>query len=415
MSDNSGEQDGINFQAFTVERIDEQFDEIKNSIKPDWSHKKIMKELHRILVNRMMVTNIYDKDSQHVLLYRVTVEYDGFDPTAAKSYSYPPNPKMGRANLKGSPVLYTSIDPVSAIAEMKGAIKEGEWFHISKWELNFYNDLYAHTLVLNPATSEDGHFLSPLTRTLNQQIRGMVSKIPLKFQDGFLYAVQKMGELYATPNKSMYHITSAYSHSILYTLREQNFDMPLIVYPAVENDQSSVNYAMHPSLADSSMMQLKEVYQVALKENKLKEEGHLKLSINRRGIFGEGKFVKWQAVFFEIVSIDYENIEIATYNKTKFKGEEANVLRINNTDTTVKDWVDGSIYGDEFQRLIADQPMYEEAENPLNSDVKVYEYGLILELNHGNQVETEEGMSCIWRVLIPVKWKKEYQDIEEKD
>jgi len=416
MSSQVKTREDFKFTAFDVETVDKQFQEVVETITPDLGHEEIMKKFHKILHNRVMPAVVYGADSPAMTVYRVTPIYDEFDPLKKSCYSYPPNPSQGRANIEGSPVFYGALDPMTAILEMKGTIAEAEKFYISKWKLDFKSDIVVHSLLMNSQTIQQDHVLNGLSGKHHEQLKQMVGHptIPEKIQDGYIHAIEKMGDLFTTKGDSLYHITSAYSHEIMYTVRGKGVSIPIIAFPSVENKQNSVNWAIHPTIADSEHMKLMEVYEMSIKENLMEEdEPTLRMSIHRRGIFEEEEFQRWEGTRFTVLDIDFSEMQLYTYNETLLRGEEVKDLEINKSGTTVEKWLNKMMNTDDFYDYLSQLPVENDSEEGiLSSAVHTYEHQIILQLDHGNQVQTENGMSCIHRLLIPFKWTKRFTPID---
>ena len=404
----------MEYTVFDADTIREQFDRIRKELTEDMSSEEINKQFHKILVNRIFPSLTYDKTSPNMIVYRVTKFFDGFDETMRSSYSYPPNPSVGRANLVEKPVLYTSLDPVSAVTEMKNSIAFGEKFYISKWEICFNKDVIAHWLIINSTTISSKEVIGEISNEQRNKLGSIVQKIPKKFQEGFLLSIEELGNLYSAPGNKLYHITSAYSHHLLYNARDKNVFIDMLVYPSVENSQTSINLAIHPNLVDGDQMQLKEVYEVSILENTLKteENGHVKLDIHKRGVFRDGTLTKWEVPTFDITGIDFESLELKTYNKSLLKGEEASLKIINNGQSTVKDWLTQSINSEQIRSKAFKVVKLEDFNFPLENTVFVQDIEMHTTLNHGNEIETPNGRSCIQEVRLPFKVRMWYREQE---
>lgn len=400
-----------NFEVFTKEIIDKQFEEIKKICTVDLEHKELMALFHKTLVNRIMPAMIYDQDSYGPTIYRVTKVYPGFDPSIKRSYSYPPNPSRGRANIAGHPVFYASLDFMTALAEMKNNIEVGEIFYVSKWKLKFNQNVFAHHLILNSETVKEGHQLNGIAKNHHNQLSGMVAGVSEELSNGFTYAVEKIGDLYLSPNDEMYHITAAYSHELLYSDQEK-IDIPIICYPTVENHQNSINWAIHPRFADSDNMQLEEVFELSFSENKIKETGQLKFNIHRKGHNRDNEIQDWKVPSFEITEMGFEDLQVFTYSKELYNSIEATQLIVGNDNTPLKIWIERTLRTKDFYDYLYLQDASNEHENVITASELNYGDTIIVEIDNGAaEIITPKGKTYIHRLAIPLKWKKSYTEI----
>ncbi len=413
-TNSSMEKKSPQFSISTNDNVDEQFRIIIESIHKNMPDPEIMKSLHEKLVNRVIPTISYNESHEGLILYRITKikGFNDFNPKTKSHYSYPPEEycKRQRVNLPRHPVMYTSIYPTTALAEMKGSIEVGEKFYISQWKLNFKERLVFHDLTLNSQAKLEGHILHDYIEPLATGLRNIISKVPQQFSEGLNYPVEKLGDLFTTPNEDYYHITSAYSHLMLYNMRKIGVKFDAITYPSVQ-DNSSLNIAFHPTVADSDLMQLEQVFEVTMVENTLSDEnGGVKINIHKRGIFGDQIFIRWEAPFVKITNIFFEGLKIKTFNGEHLNGIEAANLYINNSKATVKDYVKAIINAPEFINNLPNERGNDEPSEPLSIDVKHYQYEFVQVLKHGIKVQTSKGLNCIEELSIPLKWIKEYQE-----
>jgi hypothetical protein len=213
-----------------------------------------------------------------------------------------------------------------------------------------------------------------------------------------------MGDLFCKPTDKYYHITSAYSHHILYE-NKNIMDVPIILYPAVESEQNGINWAIHPDFVDSKSMKLEEVYEVALTS---KNDLEIGINIFRKGIFDTNNSISWKDIILKIINIYYLDLEILTYDNQIFKGKEALNKRLNNTNTNVKNWLKTELNSNDFYHKLAHFPSQTKNKLPLSFFEEVFEGLIYCELNHGIEITTEKSCSCIKSFVIPIKWIKKY-------
>lgn len=395
------------FTVFSKKVIDKQFEEAINVCQKGMHHTEIKEKFHKALHNRVMPALIYDENTPEMTLYRVTNLYDGFDISNEKSYSYPPNPKMGRANIEGEPVLYCSIDPSTAITEMKGSIPIGKPFYISKWKLKFRSEVLTHQIILNSETDKEGHSLEVLTKTQKGQLEQMVVNVPEEAAVGFVYAIKKMGDLFTNPSDELYHITSAYSHDILNVV-VQDKEVPIIVYPSVESNQTSINWAIHPKFVNSEHISLTEVVELVLTDNSIKEDGKIQFKLIRKGQNNQGVIGNWKEARMDITEVDFKNIIVYTKKGVHFRGDEALQLKVGSNDFPLKSWLDNLIATFDFKNFLFSVDPTGDQLTLITEDEINYEDNVLLVNDSGLPVTTPQGSDEIIRMAIPMKWKKYY-------
>ncbi|MDC1316258.1 RES family NAD+ phosphorylase [bacterium] len=402
----------LDFTIFDKETIDKQFKQLEEELKPSMNYKDLLKKFHRILHNRVLPALVYDSKSPEFTLYRITTVYEGFNKNDPSCYSYNPKPQNdGRAHKAGYPVFYGALDPSTAISEMKGDLDDGKRFYISRWKIKFTSNTSVHSLLINSKTIYNNHILNPVTSLSHNKLKSMVNNIPQKFKEGYIYAIEKMGDLFTTKKDTLYHITSAYSHDILYDAKLKGLNISIIMYPSVENNLNSINWAIHPSFVNSDDMVLKDVFELSVDENNLdNKEANVNLSIHKKGKFHDGKFSSWEVPNYRLLKIEYECIKVQTYNGDLL--EEVNIcnMQINKTKKTIKDLIKHSIDINYIKKNLSKLSSDEEDDSPLDFEKKEFNGNLLLHFEHGNEILTENGKSCIKIIFLPIKWIKEYID-----
>lgn len=400
----------FNFTIYAQELVDLKFKKIQEEAKADMSQEEIMEVINKHLPNRLYLTQTLDEKSPNLKLFRVTFPYEGFDPNKKECYSHPPEEKteLGRANLKGSPVFYGAFDIGTALVEMKERMKPGAIFYLSLWEIKFSDQVHAHSLIYNSTTIDSNGILSTISQTQEAMLLKSVSKLHQRQMDGFKHPVKKMGDLFTTPSTKNYHLTSAYAHHILYETFDKRADMPILIYPSVQNKQNSLNFAIHPRLVKSDMMDLLQVFRIELRESDTEK---FKIHFGHRGRFNGKKIPIWEQLTLSLERGDYKDLHLRTYDDTLYKGKEALKLKINNSDKTVKDWLDGEMGSTIFQAIATYQPEGEKT-HPLEYEGGDYTQQLLAEYDHGNRVPTPKGSSCIHRVSFPLSWTNHFKECE---
>jgi len=404
----------FNFTVFSKETIDKQFDEIQTKLKPSMDYKLILKEFHRILHNRILPTLIYDSESDEFTVFRITKPWSNFEIENPNSYSYNPDPKdNGRAHRLGFPVFYGSIDPYTAFSEMKDSLKINDTFYLSRWKIKFKSDTNVHTLIINSSTKNSNHILNSVIKRLHQGLKDMVKNIPDEFKEGYIYAVEKMGDLFATKGSTNYHITSAYSHEILYDAKIKGLNIPIIVYPSVENSLNSINWAIHPSIVDSDEMGLQDIFELSLKENNTNNNKEdVSVLIHKKGTVVSKSKISWQIPHFTEFKIDYDKLNVKTYNKEVISGKKVSELKINNNNVSIRNLIDNNINRKQVQEKLPEITSNSQKNSELDFEKETFNWSLILQFEHGNEIETTKGKSCINLIQVPISWTRKYRTIK---
>lgn len=404
----------FNFTVFSKETIDKQFEKIQKNLKPSMDYKVLLKEFHKILHNRVLPILIYDSDSDEFTVFRITKPWKNFDFNNKNSYSYNPNPKEnGRAHRKGHPVFYGSIDPYTAFSEMKDSLKTNDTFYLSRWKLKFKSDTSVHTLIINSSTKNSNHILNSVIKHLHQGLKDMVKNIPDEFKEGYIYAIEKMGDLFTTKGSSNYHITSAYSHEILYDAKTKGLNIPLILYPSVENSLNNINWAIHPSIVDSEEMRLQDVFELSLKENNTKNKKEdVSVLIHKKGTLVSESKINWQIPHFTKFKIDYDKLSLKTYDNEIINGKTVSELKVSNTNTSIRNLINSNIDGKKVQEKLPEIASNSQENSELDFEKETFNWSLILQFEHGNEIKTTKGKSCINIIQVPISWKREYKTIK---
>lgn len=400
----------FHYAFFKKEEVEEKFKKIKTELTPIMHHKEIMKKFHKILYNSVIPSIIYDQNSPDFWVYRISTIFDGFDKNDSQSYSYNPKPKEnGRAHISNSPVFYGAINPSTAISEMKGKLDNGQKFYISKWKIRFKSAVTVHSIVVNSKTIKPDHLLSTIASPIYNYLKKMFENIPQEYLDGYMYGIEKMGDLFSTSSNSLYHITSSYSHEIMYEGKSKGINIPIILYPSVSNNLNGVNWAIHPDFVDSENMQLFDIKEVFIEENNLKkEEQSVKISILEKAEIINGVINYWKKPNFKIKEIQYTNIQIQLENEDILEGKELFNTKIEGIDYTIKELIAFS-----FKKNKIEEKLFkikgDEDETIFEMNEKELENGILMEYQKGYKIMTEKGIYGISRIFVPFTWVKKFK------
>jgi hypothetical protein len=406
-----------NYTIFDKETIKGQFNKIKTELTDNLSQDILMKEFHKILVNRIMPSLVYNADQPNITLFRVTTEFENFDKNKIECFSFPPSSqaKRNRANIANFPVLYTASDISTAVLEMKDQLKNGDRFYVSKWQTNFSKNHIAHWLAINSITLKNENVVSEIAKSQVDYLSRFIKNVPNNYEEGFLFSIEEMGNLFTHKGVDLYHITSAYCHQLLYDSRELDpkIEIDFLVYPSVQNDHESLNIVFHPSMVETKEIILKEIFEFTLKENKLnfKEEENLELIFHGKAKVENNK-INWLSFKSLIDKIHWKEMSLITFNNQQFKGDEIDKLRINNNKKySVKKWLKQSLATDfvineiNKRQDLGTLTSLDDLSNHVTKQLMIFEF------KHGNEVQTKNGMSCIFRLSVPVELKVHFSNI----
>lgn len=402
----------LDFHFFTKEEIDQQFIHLKGRCTPDLHHTELMGVFHNCLVNRF-VSRDTRSWAEPTVLWRISRNnFRDFDPKQKKYLSFPPREicNRQRANIHRCPVLYTSYHYMTAIEEMKGSIGVGEKFYISRWELNYSKPVTIHQLMVNNQTGQEGHAFYDPTRVYREKLSSIISEfndLTEAQKEGGVYAVEKLGDLFASPTDEFYHITSAYAHQILYSF---NGLIGGILYPSVVSKHGGGNMALSTSLVESKQVQLKEVFEVCVNEDNLNHtEPNIVLEVLRRGVFHDNdSFQNWDYLHYQFTELEVDNVRVVTYNKAVFHGKEALEKIVYPQRITIDQLIDQYIGDPEFQdSVFSRQPKTD----ILNTDKDILNHTEVICPPLKYLIGTPNGDSCIAYIHIPVTWEREYKTV----
>lgn len=402
MSDNT---QSFKYTIFSKEEIDKRFNSILEQCSTLSSYEEIIKTINAVFHNRIILMHEIEPNSPDMLVYRVTREFKGFDSKAIKSFSYNPEQNLGRANLKGFPVFYCSLDPSTALKEMKSVLSLGEELYISEWHIKFTEPVYLHSVMINSKTENKTIFASELIKNQLANVDKLVEKQPQEVREGLKQFLLRVGDLFTLLGEEHYKITSAYAHDALYGIKMKGGGNSMIMYPSVANGHKGINYAIHPDFVNSPMMRLNKVFK--LKVNNVGDDC-VNVTLSEKGLNTEG-LVEWKKPNIRIKEIEYNKIQIWTHDKNTFIGEDALKMSINKSSRLVEDYVK-----DELNKFNLIDGL---KEIPFTDDIFEFNYAerkhlLIMQSEHGCKIETnsknKEGCNCISHIQIPIIWIEGY-------
>ncbi len=398
-------KNSFEFNLLTKEELDKRFEKIKRESTVDKTPLEISKIIKKHTINRLIFGHTIDLNNQ-LELFRVTIPFEGFDCLKTSSFSYPPEnlSKIGRANIKGFPVLYCSESQKTAVKEMKDILKIGDEFYVSCWKLDPKNKLFLHNLMHNNTVlKENGlrrYLADSMKLKVNELSEGLKS-LPDSYRDSITYMNQKFGDLFSLSGNEYYHLTSVYAHEILYNLSSVISQKPIIMFPSQANIGEGINFAFPPDLVKQE--HIVPVWVLKVKYINNNNNGNIQVAISDRGIIN-GNNVLWKKVKYRIKKINFESLVIRTYNNCMLKGKEAAETTLLNSYIKV-----AQLCEFEVTKYI------KEKDNVVYSDlveIEVIHKNKIIsiEMEHGKEIITKNGVSCIKNIKVEVSWDTGFLD-----
>jgi len=285
--------------VFKKEYYDNAFLEIEklpNSLSPEEIDLEICKRMNLTMIIVHMATRAM-LESIELFRMRIPANDGNFDENKIESYYYPPNCEsipMGRANIAKQQVFYGSLDGNTPFHELSNQIIPHKTAcYLSAWGLrNLPEITHVRNLFLGIPPGIEDNLASIMATGLTEQIEQMLSQIPENVREDFLYAQKKYSALFTSPLE-YYHLSSAIAHSTFVSSQNQGASMPILTYPSVAKNKSSVNMAIRKDYADNHLF-LKEVYKVTLTEF---GDRICKTRVEKRGLVSEGKILWTRPVF----------------------------------------------------------------------------------------------------------------------
>lgn len=244
----------------------EKWDKYKVLTNPKTFYNRVESVLLEKLKIFPFAFEFHNSNSFPFKFYRVRKSEKKFNNSLISEYSHPPASVINyiqRANLPYHPVFYCSDNPGTAIAE---AIKNTEnvnpkdIYYLSEWEFLpdtkfilspfFFGNLNKNSFYSFWSDSN----LIKLKKTLEKQGE-------IKAYESFSEIFRFLSNLFVYENS--YVISSVLAHSHLYA--NHNLRADLFVYPSVQLDRTSVNYAIHPNTV-SEKLKLNKVFEMKFDE-----------------------------------------------------------------------------------------------------------------------------------------------------
>lgn len=245
-------------------------------------------------------------------VYRSRQVFDNIDPSKKKSFSYPENEDytaIQRANWEGRNVFYASDSLYTSLSETKTLYNENEFF-ISKWGFNFNSSEIKHISLIPLGINrlpED----NPWRGVFNTDfLKEHLTKFLSTENSELLYHFYiQIGELFLTKHQEEYPITAFLADQILYhvNIKSDQSVLPILVYPSIENNFRSCNFAIPPSFVDK-YLRLEKVFKIKISEV---IKNRLLFNYNQIGIEKSDYEVQWYNFDYEREKGYYQFISIS--------------------------------------------------------------------------------------------------------
>ena len=210
-------------------------------------------------------TEVLNKSIHHYRnVFRLRLYDEDINEELISEFSHPPvsaTKKLGRANFPYYPVFYGAPDVGTAMLETLETLapkfdpQKDNYFYLSQWSFKEFTPLYITWFTFGTYIPE-----SDLSLFSKHYIEGILSNLQItskEERERLQKLINAFGELFELSNN---HYLAAYiAHTHLYY--NDNTRTELFVYPSIQTERVSLNYAIHPNTVIHKMF-LKRVYQI---------------------------------------------------------------------------------------------------------------------------------------------------------
>lgn len=229
---------------------------------------------HLSVLPDIVMPNFYDKPQPFFRSFRCDTI-----PTEISRFCYPPKDltKLGRLNIDGFPVLYTSDKPLISVLEVDA--KPGEIIFTGIWYAkSFYNRLL-NIFMIN---YEGQNVIHIDERKL---LFDTFNKLPGETKTRYTLLHRLVTELILGNN---YPLSSFFGHYYFYVPRPYTTD--IMIYPSIKGKRQHVNFAFNKNMVDESFYFGGATMMKVLEINEKEEYG--KFLLLKQTISDEGR-IKW--------------------------------------------------------------------------------------------------------------------------
>ncbi|MCC6180755.1 MAG: RES family NAD+ phosphorylase [Bacteroidia bacterium] len=339
------EKNQINFKVYSKAKYDRIMKDLLD-ISKTWGPKKISNYIRKnFSITFMPILPLPQDAIEKFPFYRVRVWNENdtlIDESNPKSFSYPPKKFMGlgRANRKGMQVLYGAGDEHTAFHEKKKEITQGKSIvYLIKWGIKKEVDsVLMRSLFLGISTEKDS-YAAIMSRSLEEGLKEHFEKWPTEAKKLFLYGQKKYNDLFCVEGNQYYHITSSMTYDTFVLGAKQNVHIPIVAYPSVSKDKSSVNFVIRKDFVDKNMY-IKEVQKLVVKKF---NNNKIETSLIAKGELIDNK-IRWKKIKATLKEINYDSVKIIlNFNQESLRNLEQHekiTLCCKNHEMSLKDYLD---------------------------------------------------------------------------
>ncbi|MDD2323239.1 MAG: hypothetical protein WC155_06230 [Candidatus Cloacimonadales bacterium] len=189
--------------------------------------------------------------------YKDIDENDIFNPSQFGAPPINEDCGIGRANWKCRNVFYGSDQIETSVAETK-RYYEGEEFYISKWSfdqsgIEKYNHIDVRILTKTDIPKEN--ILYNISQSFSEQVKQSFKLFSSSQQKIISYLNDRICELYLSDEDGVYPVTAFIADRQLYNANntKEKIIFPILLYPSIENNFRSCNFAIHPLFVNNYM------------------------------------------------------------------------------------------------------------------------------------------------------------------
>jgi hypothetical protein len=277
MRQTKNKKEKVNFPTLEDVRlgVEELLKENWSNIKFKTSSKLYFKKLEKLFLKNIKLLPFAilqsDTDQLNPPCYRVRKLDSTMDPNIISEFSYRPKhlcKDFQRANLPKNPVFYCSPDAKTAFIETlrnnynpndKNIFFISEWLFRPSQKLNVTPFIYGNT--------SDQNTFKPIGDKILNRLHDEYYELTDEQITVFKEILTFLAGLFVYENT--YVISSFIAHSYFYTL--STFRPDIFIYPSIQTDRHTVNFAIHPNTATEKMI-LNRVF--CVKINDFQFESH---------------------------------------------------------------------------------------------------------------------------------------------
>ncbi|HZJ20536.1 MAG TPA: hypothetical protein VFD35_09330, partial [Pricia sp.] len=156
-----------------------------------------------------------------------------------------------------------------------------------------------------------------------------------------------------------------------------------------------------------------DIFELSLKENNTNNNKEdVSVLIHKKGTVVSKSKISWQIPHFTEFKIDYDKLNVKTYNKEVISGKKVSELKINNNNVSIRNLIDNNINRKQVQEKLPEITSNSQKNSELDFEKETFNWSLILQFEHGNEIETTKGKSCINLIQVPISWTRKYRTIK---